>query len=964
MALLPAKTSSNAKSHSSNARFRQRKISVKQPLVIYKQRDLSETNDLEPSQINHLNNSNQPTQQRDLHTFETGVDKNEEDEIHLQQVINAATKALLNSKKIDQEKDNDQNSLYIPTPDASGIWPEASKYYNDQKFIQPESYIKFSATIEDTVSVEYNMDEQDDQFLISMNKKFLNNPCSEIEFEMIVDKFEKIIEQKQPFLSIDPLNILSFKEISQIILQEFNENEKQSNNFNPNYSYLSTFTLKQKLSQELNWNPFVTIFDKSDYNNIKSIPELLSLFGEKVYNHWKPRKIARQGKLIQPCLKFEDPNANEKDNDADPYICFRRREFRQARKTRRADTLSAERIRLLQKSLQSARDIILNVAQREILKLKNFECDEQIFKLRVEAKSLKRSVGIKGDDHLFYPHKRKKVIKVKDDDDFNNKKEKRASSREQSSVAISGTNNTNVNKQSSTQQQQQSLVQNQQEASSSSQPYVKLPPSKIPDMDLVTVSLVLKEKDETIKRAVMEKLRKRKEQDKGYINLTDDPYQPYFNITTNNENYKEISHIPYSSIAATNYHQINTTNYLNESVKKILEDGKKALPGVKTLRGSNGELIPSKAFPHLSSLLQHGKDKYKNQDSVGYIAQLLSNIESSNYNTYNNGYGQIQTDEIEEYPLSDPIFRLRKRLGRNNRIFVDRRSLLQRPNELINEFLNFNDDDDDDDNDNNKFNDNYSSNNNYEIAADANNNNNYNNDNNDDLKVASMTIPNVYDSRIDAITRLDSRWKFDNDLSETQKGVLDPFGLDPSKLNSISDDTQSIRFGSMLLSKSYGLLRDAVHQKQQLYLQQVRLRTLQQSSRQSQNSQLQNNTSQSPQTSMRTGLNGQRQISHQPLSKSPNQLPNSNYNLNNPGHGLANTSPQLNSQQPNATRQPNTSTTQLYNNNNNNDSRTGSNYTDSKLTNNFNAHNIKHYNKTSPIASTNKLSTPVSATQK
>ena len=88
-----------AKQHVTGARFRQRKISVKQPLTIYKQRDLPtpDSNELEPSQVHHLNSnaSSSSTQQpRDLHAVETGVDKNEEEEVHLQQVINAAQKAL------------------------------------------------------------------------------------------------------------------------------------------------------------------------------------------------------------------------------------------------------------------------------------------------------------------------------------------------------------------------------------------------------------------------------------------------------------------------------------------------------------------------------------------------------------------------------------------------------------------------------------------------------------------------------------------------------------------------------------------------------------------------------------------------------------------------------------------------------------------------------------------------------
>lgn len=426
MAVLPSKNSGKAKQHASGVRFRQRKISVKQPLAIFKQKDLpslDNSNELEPSQIHHLSANGQ--QQRDVHAIETGVDKNEEDEVHLQQVINAAQKALLGSKKSDNKKDltkEHSQSVYIPTPDASKLWPDAHKFYNDQVFREPESYIKFSATVEDTVGVEFNMDEEDELFLNNvLNKSYpkvkkgkqepgdINTrKCSDSEFEMVCDRLEKTIEERQPFLSMDPTNILSYQELSSYILVEFKSSNKTSPHVQSgsNLKYLTTTTLKEKLANELNYEVFATVFDKNPLD------------------------------------------------------------------------------------------------------------------------------------------------------------------------------------QSST--------------TSSTQPYVKLPPSKIPDMDLVTVSLVLKEKNETIKRAVLEKLRKRKEQDKGFMNVTDDPYQPYFNISTNKDG-KELNHIPYSSIAAANFHQINITNYLSDSLKKLLEDGKKSLPGMKTFRGSNGELIPSKAFPHLSS---------------------------------------------------------------------------------------------------------------------------------------------------------------------------------------------------------------------------------------------------------------------------------------------------------------------------------------------------------------------------
>lgn len=809
MAILPSKNASSGKA-GAGARFRQRKISVKVALPLYNQRELTGSElELEPSQLHHLN-AGAAQQPRDVHTIETGVDKNEEDEVHLQQVINAAQRVLLGSA---DESKNDSKSLassvYIPTPDASKLWKDAPRYYNDPTFTEPESYIKFSATVEDTLGVEYNMDEVDEEFFATLVKEFPKlpkkndkkksdkddssaddkTPCSALEFETLCDKFEKTIEEKQPFLSMDPSTILSFKELSSLILEEFNSSSNKDYPYlltGSNLKYISTTTLKEKLSKELSFEPFVTTFDKDQLStsSTRSIPKLMQLFGAPIYEHWKARKIQRKGKAITASLKFEDPNANEKDNDNDPYVCFRRREFRQARKTRRADNLGAERIRLMQKSLRRARDLVLNACKRELLKLQYWEAEYDVFKARCDAKSVKRAVGVKGDDHLFYPHKRRKIIKIEpeEEEDVEYPKTKKERKRHQES----GTPAFPASK--------ERLLNGQlQPEASSTQPYVKLPPSKIPDMDLVTVSLVLKEKNETIKRAVLEKLRKRKEHDKGYVNITYDPYQPFFNICTNDGNKNmELSHIPYSSIASSNYHQVNTTNVISDSLKKLLEEAKRPLPGTKTFSGSSGELIPSKPFPHLHTLLNdHLKSK---RNSSGYIAQLLASIEKNDFSTYSKGFEKQASDtEEDNSDVSAPIFRLRKRSGRANRIFVDRRGLMHRPDDAIADWLKQEESTDDD-----------------VVMSDA-----------------TSTAVNAYDSKADTIKRMDSRWRFDDDYPDFDKGIRKPFGLDPSRLNSISDDTQSIRFGSMLLSKSYDLLRESAHQRQVL-MQQARMRALQQ----------------------------------------------------------------------------------------------------------------------------------------
>lgn len=759
MAVLPASAPLALKL--SLARFRQRKILVRQPLAIYKQKELLVQNDseLEHSHINHLLLG--ATLEKNRETIETGVDKNEEDEVHLQQVIHAAQRALLLNSQ--------ENTVYIPTPDALKIWPEASKYYSDQHYVEPEAYVKYSATVEDTVGLMYCMDEEDETFL-----KLLAPPkrgvaaCTELEFETVCDHLERAIEQKQPFLSMDPLNILLYDELKLAIL-----NQQELGN------------IKDKLAKELKYHPFITIFDKHHENpeameRPRAIGELLKLYGPQIYEFWKQRKIKRGGKLIHPKLKFEDPHAPERDNDNDPYVCFRRREFRQARKTRRADTLGAERLRHMQRLLQTARELVLSVAKRELLKLDLYRAEATVFKDRVAAKLAKRAANISGDEHLFYPAKRPKIVVKVEDDERDGRRRRDAAKLANGLVSGLGAAGGGLGSLAP------GLAKSERPTppalSLTSQPYVKLPPAKIPDMDLVSVLRVLREKHDTIERAVAEKLRKRREQDRGYVNLTDDPRQPYFTVTSHPELAEEVTHIPYSLIAAAAYHDINTTHYANDTLKRMVDEGKKPLPGVKTIK--NGVVVPTAPFPlEVTPPLAPVVDQL-------YISQFLNNVDTNNFGAYLVGYSdqwrqqqRAAPDQALAPPISaHPFMRLRKRQGRLG-VFVDRRGQVP-----------FADAD-------------------ALVGSDA----------NDDSDGGN----NVYNAG-DVAKRAALRWLFDTDMAEDQLGELSPFGLDPLRLNCILDDTQLIRFGLMLLLKLYGLLNELVHQRQQMYLQQARLRALQQ----------------------------------------------------------------------------------------------------------------------------------------
>ncbi|KAG4304975.1 hypothetical protein PORY_001650 [Pneumocystis oryctolagi] len=310
------------------ARFRQRKISIKVPLQIYRAADIPDLDE-------------EISLQRSVPLVETGVDKDEEDEHHLRTAI--ASQMLPNSKQV-----------YIPTPDASKIVDDYEKLYK-KTFIEPSTFIRFSTTVEDCEGCSYSMNEEDSDWLLRFNdsKRSKENYCSEDIFELIMNQFE------------------------------FLANEKQSCD----------------ISQVTDFSEFESALSGSPIASYKH-------FAKQIFPYWKHRRISNNGKQLMPSLRFEE---NEKD-DNDPYVCFRRREIRQVRKTRRSDAQSSEKLRKLRSEMEQAYNLIELVVRREQLKKESLLLEQSIFNQRCHVKEIKRKLGIKDEDDDLVSHKRKKAL--------------------------------------------------------------------------------------------------------------------------------------------------------------------------------------------------------------------------------------------------------------------------------------------------------------------------------------------------------------------------------------------------------------------------------------------------------------------------------------------------------------------------------------------------------------------------
>lgn len=102
-------------------------------------------------------------------------------------------------------------------------------------------------------------------------------------------------------------------------------------------------------------------------------------------------------------------------DEADPYVCFRRRELRQTRKTRGRDAHSAEKLKKLRKELEDGRELLALIKHRESIKQDQLAVDKKLFEDRVNLRSVKQNLPDQykaGDEELLVTQKKKKPIEL------------------------------------------------------------------------------------------------------------------------------------------------------------------------------------------------------------------------------------------------------------------------------------------------------------------------------------------------------------------------------------------------------------------------------------------------------------------------------------------------------------------------------------------------------------------------
>lgn len=201
------------------------------------------------------------------------------------------------------------------------------------------------------------MTSEDEEYLKSYNAKRSGNASlSEDDFERIMEVFEDTAAEQAPFAAVD-----------------------------------NTVVPYDIMVQAMN-------------HLISS--KLIDAHAKNVYEYWKTRRQACGNRRLHPSLKFE---THQEHDDMDPYVCFRRREVRQTRKTRARDAQVNDKLKKLRRELEDARQLVVFSQQRELFKRELLNSDRLIFEQRAGLKETKLRLGIKGEDEDLYnarPQKR------------------------------------------------------------------------------------------------------------------------------------------------------------------------------------------------------------------------------------------------------------------------------------------------------------------------------------------------------------------------------------------------------------------------------------------------------------------------------------------------------------------------------------------------------------------------------
>ena len=329
------------------------------------------------------------------------------------------------SRKQQQQQSQQQHSApsadAIPIPDASGIIDD-TKLYPHGKFKETAIYIKFSDTVEESIAsglaanYTYYIDERDKAWLDKNNQAARGEGSSSQAARAAATAAggqpKRNGKAKEPEAANASSKSVEMSEDEFELVMGLFERRAAD----PPFVFSPDSFPAMEVYDEWFQTPLAAELFAA-YSVPSGVPEpgrLLEL-AQAVYPHWKERRSERAYHHVMPQLSLDESMTN------DSYACFRRRELRPVRRTRRqADAGVADPMLQLRKELNTCLDIAKLVAKREVQKRQQVLDTHAVADARLELAHLKRAHPVLGDrtDELLLfdkeprPRKRKPTVSL------------------------------------------------------------------------------------------------------------------------------------------------------------------------------------------------------------------------------------------------------------------------------------------------------------------------------------------------------------------------------------------------------------------------------------------------------------------------------------------------------------------------------------------------------------------------
>ncbi|EJT98699.1 hypothetical protein DACRYDRAFT_110602 [Dacryopinax primogenitus] len=339
-----------------------------------------------------------------------GVDAEDAKEHHLQVVL--SLQSLEGSwsntiKEEEGEKDEKDESTkerdvraFIPVPDAAGLIADPDYehlYSSGSPWKDSTEYIRFSDTIDETLEsglrdgYTYDLDDGDEYWMqrheqdpdghgnhtpggrtsrMKTKTKEIDMPALNIEkseYELAMGLLEMLCDSLRPTLHTDLSKIPGLSDMEEHFVHELEE------------EYFATYEVPSTVPK----------------------PERLWSLVRTLYPFWKEQRLARGGHRIVPQL-----NTDETLED-DHFVCFRRRDPKAIRRTRRSDTTHIEKLARLRMDFEQLEDIARSSLIREQKKSDQVLSEQTLYEARKRFSHVARRPEVShhpDDDKLLLPN--------------------------------------------------------------------------------------------------------------------------------------------------------------------------------------------------------------------------------------------------------------------------------------------------------------------------------------------------------------------------------------------------------------------------------------------------------------------------------------------------------------------------------------------------------------------------------